>query len=80
MYREEPDNEQDSGWRFFSGVEPQGFVDNPDNIAIYSLETIAEIDPDILPFLSTEPPCAFERETSAEPFHASQGYSFEPEE
>jgi hypothetical protein len=30
MYREAPDNDLDSGWRFFSGKESQDYVDDPD--------------------------------------------------
>jgi hypothetical protein len=40
MYREKPDNDNDSGWRFFSGDEDQEYVDNPNNIAIYDVETV----------------------------------------
>src|SRR5215831_15426900 len=29
MYREEPDNELDSGWRFFAGSESQEYCDDP---------------------------------------------------
>jgi hypothetical protein len=51
MYREEPDFEADSGWRFFAGVEDQDFVDNPDNLAIYKVNTIANYDNAIIPYL-----------------------------
>jgi hypothetical protein len=37
MVREEPHNEIDSGWQFFSGTESQEYVDNPDNSAIYDV-------------------------------------------
>ena len=30
MYREEPVFDNDSGWRFFSGDESDGYTDNPD--------------------------------------------------
>lgn len=51
MYREEPIEEVDSGWRFFAGDEPQVYVDNPDNSNFYSLNTICNYDPEILPLL-----------------------------
>ena len=38
MYREEPDNWQDSGWRFFSGTESDEYVNNPNNIGIYDIK------------------------------------------
>ena len=51
MTREEPQNEMDSGWQFFSGTEDQEYIDNPDNSAIYDLNTIANYDPAIIPYL-----------------------------
>ena len=35
MYREPPDSDDDSGWRFFSGDEPQDYVDDPENVMMY---------------------------------------------
>ena len=35
MYREEADNEIDSGWRFLSGHESQEYLDDPDHLSIY---------------------------------------------
>jgi hypothetical protein len=52
MYREEPDFETDSGWRFFSGHESQDYVDNPENLAIYNVNTIVNYDEAIVPFLN----------------------------
>ena len=80
MYREAPDNQPDSGWRFFSGNEDQEFADLPSNFAIYALNTIAEIDPDIVPFLSSPAPCAFERRRDDQPFSEVRGFNFKPEE
>ena len=80
MYRETPDNEHDSGWRFFSGDEDQEFADQPSNFAIYALSTIAEIDPEIVPLLSSPPPCAFERGQDGQPFSEARGFNFQPEE
>ena len=51
MYREEPDFSADSGWRFFSGTEEQEYVDNPDNLMFYDVNTIANYDPTIIPYL-----------------------------
>lgn len=52
MYREEPDEEMDSGWRFFSGTEEQDYVDDPNNTMIYNVNTIANYDRAIIPYLS----------------------------
>jgi hypothetical protein len=51
MYREEPDFAEDSGWRFFSGKEDQEYVDKPENTMIYDVNTIANYDPAIIPYL-----------------------------
>jgi hypothetical protein len=61
MYREEPFFENDSGWRFFSGRETEEYADNPDNTAIYEVNTIANYDPAIIPLLNSPTNTAFER-------------------
>ncbi len=71
MYREEPDGPDDSGWRLFSGEEDQAYADNPANIGLYTVGTIAEIDPSIVKHLLTPPPCAFERDAASDPFRVS---------
>lgn len=64
MYREEPDNEGDSGWRVFSGEETQEYADDPDNFALYNASTIVALDPSIEVLLEEPPPVAFERDPS----------------
>lgn len=61
MYREAPNNPQDSGWRFFSGDEDSAYMANNANHAVYDVNTIANYCPDILPFLDSAVGCAFER-------------------
>ena len=61
MYREVPNKESDSGWRFFSGTESQDYVDNPENIKIYNVNTIANYDPDIIPYLHSDYGAEYER-------------------
>jgi len=51
MYREETDRELDNGWRIFSGTETQEYLDNPSNSAVYAMNTIANYDPAIIPYL-----------------------------
>lgn len=70
MYREEPDNAHDSGWRFFAGDESDEHVNDPDNIGLYDVATIAAIDPDIVPYLNSPAGSAFEREEATKPFVA----------
>jgi len=61
MYREEPSNEQDSGWRFTSGFESEVYMADADNHGVYDVNTIANCDPDIIPHLDAPPGSAFER-------------------
>jgi hypothetical protein len=63
MYREPPDNDVDSGWRFMSGFESDDYMNDPANHGIYDVNTIANYDPDIVPFLHAPVGSAFERKT-----------------
>jgi hypothetical protein len=51
MYRDEPFNDVDSGWRFLSGTEDQDYVDDADHWAFYDLNTIANYDTAIINYL-----------------------------
>jgi hypothetical protein len=62
MYREEPDTEFDSGWRFLSGLETDEYVNTISNIGLHDVNTIANYDRDIIPFLDAPPGSAFERD------------------
>ncbi|MCY0964686.1 DUF2185 domain-containing protein [Parathalassolituus penaei] len=68
MFREEPDNESDSGWRFMSGYESEDYMDQPDNMAIYDVNTIANYDPTIVPMLAAPVGSAFEKPDVDGPF------------
>ena len=52
MYRDEPSNDIDSGWQFFSGTESQEYIDDSSNSAIYNVNTIANYDPAIIAYLN----------------------------
>jgi len=68
MYRDLPDNELDSGWRFFSGEETQDYADDPTNFALYDVNTIANYDPDIIVHLDAPAFSAFERDADTGDF------------
>jgi len=59
MYREMPRNEQDSGWRFFSGDETDEEANDLNYLGIYGLNTIANYDQSILPLLNSPYGTAF---------------------
>jgi hypothetical protein len=70
MYRDPPDREDDSGWRFFAGTEPDD--DDPSRYAMYSVNTIANYDPGIVPFLDAPPRSAFGRDPQSGAFVEEQ--------
>ena len=72
MYREQPDGEIDSGWRFFAGDESQEYTNAADNFAIYEVNTICNYDPAIIPYLDAPVGAAFGRVPGTD--------KFEPEE
>jgi hypothetical protein len=61
MYREATDREHDSGWCFTAGDETEEYMDDPENHAIYDVNTIANYDPEIIPLLDAPPGSAFAR-------------------
>jgi hypothetical protein len=65
MYRE---NDSMSGWSFMSGTESQEYMDDPSNSAIYDVNTIANYDPAIIPFLDSPRGSAFERKSPVAAF------------
>jgi hypothetical protein len=51
MYREAPSDPADSGWIFTAGTESEAYMDDPRNSGVYDVNTIANYDPEIVPFL-----------------------------
>lgn len=62
MYREIPDFEEDSGWRFLSGEEDQDYMNVSSNSGIFDVNTVANYDPEIIPFLNAPVGSAFARD------------------
>jgi len=48
MVREEFINSVDNGWRFFSEIDDDDFVNDPDNLVVCDFNTVANIEPAIL--------------------------------
>lgn len=78
MYREEPDFDADSGWRFTAGRESRAYMDDADNTGIYHVNLIANYDPDIVPFLDAPAGTAFERQGRAGRFVQVRGEPWAP--
>jgi len=67
MYREEPDHDVDSGWRFLSGLESNEYMEDSANHGIYDVNTIANYDPEVIQFLDAPVGSAFERQRGVGP-------------
>jgi hypothetical protein len=61
MYREASDRPEDSGWRFLAGDEDDAYMDNAANHGVYAVNTVANYDPEIIPFLEAPVGSAFIR-------------------
>jgi hypothetical protein len=68
MFRELPDKDVLSGWTFMAGDESQEYADNPDNWALYDVNTICNYDPAIIPHLDAVYGTAFGRATGTDHF------------
>lgn len=54
MFREEPTpGFPDSGWCFLAGNEDDEYMNNSDNHHTFTLNTICNYDPDIIPYLDS---------------------------
>lgn len=70
MYRELAEGSSDSGWRFFSGLETDEYANDPQNLEIYDVNTIANYDPEIIPLLDAPAGTAFARDGATGKFVA----------
>lgn len=67
MIREQPEEESDSGWSFFSGFESDDYMSDPGNFEVYDVNTIANYDPEVIQFLDAPFGSAFERQDGSGP-------------
>jgi hypothetical protein len=64
MVRTDPVADADSGWCFFAGDENAEYTSTPDFFGVHAVNTVANYDADIIPFLDSPAPCAFVRDAS----------------
>lgn len=62
LYREEPDCDDDSGWRFTAGDETDEYMEDSDNSSYVSLGAVLREDDSILTLLECEVGVAFVRD------------------
>ena len=59
MYRENPSNDSDSGWRFFAGNEDEKYTNNSDNFGIFDLNTKCNNERSIIAYQESESGSSF---------------------
>ena len=72
MYREKPEDKDDSGWRFLSGTETDEYLDDENNTMIFDVNVVANYDPAIIPYLKSKVGVEFEREANSDNFKPLQ--------
>ena len=61
-YREKPETGfPDSGWRFFSGDESEAYIAELGHTGVYDLNTVCNLDPEVIPLLDAPFNSAFAR-------------------
>ena len=78
MYREEPMNSADSGWRFLSGFESDAYMEKAGNHGLHDLNTLANYDPSIIPLLDAPVGSTFEKKEATD--HFVEVRDWEPED
>ena len=48
LFREEPVDKADNGWRVLSDIDTDEFINNPSNLIVCDFNTIANIEPSII--------------------------------
>ncbi|MFN8389716.1 MAG: DUF2185 domain-containing protein [Bdellovibrionota bacterium] len=80
MYREEGEQPGDSGWRFLSGLENDDYMNVVENHGVYDVNTIANYDPTIIPYLDSPVGSVFEKTGDDEEFAVVTDWSPNTEE
>ena len=62
LYREAPDRDDDSGWRFTAGDESDEYMDDADNAAYVSVGAVLSKDDSFIDLLDAPTGAAFERD------------------
>jgi hypothetical protein len=68
IYREEPEEEDDSGWRIAAGNESDEYMDDAENIFYVSLGAVLNRDDSFVHLLDCVPGSAFERDLQSGQF------------
>jgi hypothetical protein len=72
LYREEPDDENDSGWRITAGDESDDYMDDAGNLAYVSLGAVLSEDDSFRELLDEPTGSAFARNPETDEFEADE--------
>lgn len=53
LRRDDPENDEDSGWSFLAGNEDDEYTGNPENIELLPIYEITRLDPEILKYIDS---------------------------
>jgi hypothetical protein len=73
MHRGNPAHDADSGWSFTSGLETAEELQDPAAVGAFDLNLIANIDPDVIPFLTWPVGTVVERSSPSGPLKVTEG-------
>jgi hypothetical protein len=68
LYREEPDNEKDSGWRFTANDETDEYMDDSKNVAFVSVGLVLSKDDSFIDLLDAPAGASFVRDPETQAF------------
>lgn len=68
MYREKPEEKDDSGWRFLSGTETEEYLNDDNHSMIFDVNVVANYDRAIIPYLKSKPGIELERVENSDEF------------
>lgn len=68
LYREDPDNEDDSGWRFTANDESDEYMDDSDNSAYVSVGLVLSKDDSFIHLLDSPAGASFARDPDTQEF------------
>ncbi len=77
LYRDQPDRDGDSGWRVFSGAEPDDFADSADHFVEISLSDLLGLDPGLQTVLDAPVGSCYEREDGSDELIAVPDFDLE---
>lgn len=70
LYREEPDNDDDSGWRFTANDESDDYINDSANVALVSLGAVLSVDDRFIALLNAPAGSAYAFDHNTQQFKA----------